>query len=489
MRYAISFVGLLGLGSLALYGCSSSSAGSADAGTDAPAAKADAGAETGPRPDGSTDAGSSTGPGSSCANAIAVDLSAETDGDLNAVGKSLFYTINVTAGDFLLLSASTAATADTAPGAVVDTAISVFDAAGTNLLANDDDAFPRYTTDAQFFYRAPATATLCVQVTDFDTWKGDTATLATDSTFKFFAGIISPDAEVVTFDKEPNDTTAAPQVGKLKAASSGVGGYSYLAGVLSGAADVDTYKFTVPTGAKSLNVTVPPIGAPLAKGASSYGSSMARFTATVKKLDGTAVAELLPPAGQVESMSDSLTAPVGEGDYYLVIGRPSGLAAGDNDFYATTIAFGAGNTPESEAANAHTNDTLAAAEALTMTADTANAKLKHGYILAYLPTGDVADNFSFAVGSGDSIAVACGAARNGSGLQSFKMELFVAGASKQSETEIATADLAWSSGKGASKAPVVASAAGTAVLQLTSGSASTTNTGKFYLCGVHVTSP
>ncbi len=488
MRYAISFVGLLGLGSLALYGCSSSNSGTPDAGTDAPAPKPDASADTGPRPDGGSEAGS-TGLGSSCANAIAVDLSAETDGDLNAVGKSIFYSVNVTAGDFLLISASTAATADTVAGAVVDTAISVFDATGAKLLANDDDAFPRYTTDAQFFYRAPATATLCMQVTDFDTWKGDPATLATDSTFKFFAGVISPDAEVVTFDTEPNDTTAAPQIGKLKAATTGVGAYTYLGGVLSSAADVDTYKFTVPTGAKSLNVTVPPIGAPLTKGVSSYGSTMARFTATVKKLDGTIVAELLPPAGQVESMSDSLTAPVDAGDYYLVIGRPTGVTAGANDFYATTIAFGAGNTPEAEAIAAHTNDTLAAAEALTMTADTANAKLKHGYILAHLPTGDAADNFSFAVANGDSVAVACGAARNGSGLQGFKMDLFVAGTSKQSETESATADLAWSSGKGASKAPVVASAAGTAVLQLTSGSASTTNTGRYYLCGVHVTSP
>ncbi len=490
MRHAITFVGLLSLGSLALYACGSTAAAPTDAGSDGATAKpeagVDAGADTGPIPEAGSDAGAS--PGSSCANPISVAMATDTPGVLDAVGKSIFYAVQVTAGDFLVMTAATAATPDTGTK-VVDTTIAVFDTAGTKLLANDDDAFPRYATDAQLFYRAATTTTLCVQVTDFDTWKGDMGKVAEDPNFKFSAGILNPSADSVTFDQEPNDTVSAPQSGKLKAFTTSTGAYTLLGGTLSSASDVDVYKFTVPTGAKSMDVTVPPIGAPVTKGKSSYGSSMARFTATVKKADGTIVAELAPPSGQVENMAESLTAPVGTGDYYLVISRPSSIAAVDNDFYATTVQFTTGNTPETETIGGHTNDTLAAPEALTMTVDKTNAKLKHGYILAYLPTGDVADNFSFSVANGDTVAVACGSARNGSGLQSFKAEIFVDGTSKQSETEVATANLAWSSGTGASKPAVTISAAATAVLQLTAGGVSTTNTGTYYLCGVHVTSP
>lgn len=424
-----------------------------------------------------------TNPGSLCASATPVAYSTAEFGAISTSGKAFLYAVKVTAGDFIVLSASTSATGD-----VVDTALSIYDTTGTTLLANNDDGYPRTTTDAVIFYRAPTTTTLCVRVTDFDTWKGTLSTVATDSNFTFYAAVVSSTLETVTLDQETNDTIAAPQTGKLKAFTSDVGGYTTLVGTIGTSSDVDVFKFTVPTSATSLTVNVPPIGAPLVAGEPSYGSTMARFAVTVKKADGTIVSELAPPIGQIEKMSDSLTVPVSAGDYYVILSRPGGVATGTNDFYAATLSFAKGNPTESEAYGAHTNDLIATPEAVTMTTDTANSKLKHGYLLGYLPAGDIADNFSFAVKSGDVVSIACGASRNGSGLQSFKVDLLVGGVSKQSEVESTTADVAWSSGAAASKAPLTIASAGTAVLQLSAGSRSVTNTGTYYLCGVHVTS-
>ncbi len=259
--------------------------------------------------------------------------------------------------------------------------------------------------------------------------------------------------------------------------------------MLASATDVDTFKFTLPTGAAAISVEVPPIGAPLAAASSSYGSTMERFTVTVKKTDGTVVAELAPPAGNIAKVGDSLSAPLSPGEYLLTVSRPAGLAAGANDFYATTVNFSTTNTAETETLGANTNDTLATAQNLALTAAAADPKRKSGYLLGFLPAGDAADSFQFAVGANDQVGLSCGAARNGSGLEGFKAELFVAGTSKQVETESVLADLSWSGGRGASKAPVTATAAGTAVLQLSATGRSARNTGSFYLCGVHVVSP
>jgi hypothetical protein len=479
----ISVVALSGIVAFGAYAC-----GSNDSASTTNTAPADAGKDSGSTP--VVDAGRDAGPveGSSCANAITADLGVEVTGSLDAEGQKVFYAVNVKAGDFLFLGASTAATVDTGEE-IVDTTISIFNADGSKLLASVDDAFPRITTDADMYYRAPADATLCVQVTDYGTWSGGTSTVAADANYTFFAGKIDPAAATVTFDAEPNDTNAAPQVGRLKAFTQSPGGYTHLMGVLSSATDVDTYKFTVPAGAKSISVAVPPVGAPLTPATSSYGSTMARFVVTVKKMDGTIVAELAPPAGNVEKMSDGLSAPVEAGDYLVTFSRPAGTAAGANDFYATTLDFGATNTPETEALGANTNDTLATAQALALTADATNAKIKDGYVLGFLPAGDVADSFSFPVAVNDSIALSCGSIRNGSGLEGVKVELFVGGVSKQAETETALADLAWSTSRFASKPAVTATSAGTAVVQVSATGRSATNTGVYFLCGVHTTAP
>jgi hypothetical protein len=468
-------IALFALGLASMYACSDKASDSPvvnnDAGRDGSVVKPDA-----PKPDEM---------GSSCSKAIVAELGVASDSAFTKEGQSIYFKVDVKAGDIVQISTDTAAVATASD--VVDTAVSVFDESGAKLLASVDDAYPRATTDSQLYYRSPADATLCVQVTDFDSWSGTAPKLAADSSFKFLAGVISSMFDFVTLDVEPNETPATAQKGVLKPYMMPPGAFTVLGGVLKDAADVDVYKFTVPTGATGLSVAIPPTGAPLAKGTSSFGSSMARFAATVKKLDGTIVGELVPPA-DAEKSSDSLTVPVVAGDYFVQISRPAGSAAGANDFYATLVSFGTSNPPEVETAGG-SNDTVATAEPLKVDADPMNAKLKRGFLQATLPEGDAADSFSFPVTNGDTVVIACGAGRNGSGLQSFKVDLLLDGVSKQSEVESTTADITWTEAKTASKAPVKITASGTAVLQLSAASRSTTNTGTYYLCGVYVTSP
>lgn len=494
MRNMFKLSGLLGviaLGALPVFACSSTTeTPTADASTTTDATVTE---DAGPKadaskPDGARDAGPPPGP--SCGEAVALAINTEAEATLTAVGQSIYYKVPIKGGDFMIVNAATAATDADERGDVVDTAINVYDTAGTKLLAAIDDSFPRTGTDATLVYRAPADTTICVQVTDFDTWSGKAAVLAKDSTFTLVVATFDPASAALNVDAEPNDTNATAQVGKTKPGTTAPAAYGFINGFLKDAADVDTFKFTVPAGATSMSLDVPPIGAPLTPGSSSYGSTMPRFTATVSKLDGTIVGQIVPPAGAVEKTSDSLSLPVEPGDYYLTIGRPAGLAAGANDFYATELYFGTGNPPEAEATMG-ANDTLATAEALAMTADPTVAKQTRGFIAGKLPVGDVADSFSFPVAVGDSVTLACGAGRNGSGLESFKVELFVNGTSAQSDTETATTDLYWSSvtGSGATKPAVVATAAGTAVVQFSAATRSATNTGAYYLCGVRVTKP
>lgn len=494
MRNILKLSGLFGVlacGALPIFACSSTpDPAPTDSGADAPVVTDDAGPKVdSSKPDGARDAGPPPGP--NCGAAVEVALNTESEQTFTSVGQSIYFKVPVKGGDFLIVTAGTEATDASERGDVVDTAINVYDTAGTKLLAAIDDSFPRAGTDATLIYRAPADTTICVQVTDFDTWSGKPAVLAKDSSFKFLTGTFDPNSTALNVDLEPNDTNATAQTGKTKAGTTPPSAFGFINGFLKDAADVDTFKFTVPAGATSLNLELPPIGAPLTPATSTYGSTMPRFTATVSKLDGTIVSQVVPPAGAMEKTPDSLSLPVEPGDYYLTIGRPAGVTAGANDFYATELFFGTGNPAEKETTQG-TNDTLATAEALALTADPTVPKQTRAFLAGKLPAGDVADSFSFPVAAGDSISLACGAGRNGSGLQDFKVELFVNGASVQSDTETATADLFWSSATGvttATKPAVVAAAAGTAVVQFSAATRSATNTGTYYLCGVRVTKP
>lgn len=472
----------------------------ADAGVDAGHTGGGAGGGTGGAVGGGTGGGTQdAGPtlGSSCTAPLPmVQGTTGVTGKINTAGKKLYYALPVTKDDFLVIA--TNANPNDDPDKL-DTAVTVYDATGATRLASDDDAFPRLSTDSELFFQAPATGTVCLKVEDWSTWAGQTPVARPNDTFKLTAGKLSPTAASVSFDTESNDLASNAQVGHLAAFNSIPGGFSTVAGSLSSAADVDVYKFTAPDGGTNLTVYFPPNGVPSAAGVNGYGSTLPRIAAQVTTVDGLTVLARLAPPSDVSKMSDSMSAVVSPGDVLVWVQRPSGQAAGSNDFYATSVEIGGDSPAEAEAANTSgTNDTAATAEALGQSVSSSDPKTKQSYILGFQPANDV-DYFSFQAGANDTVALACGSARSGSGLVGATFEILGSstasdggvadGSSLQSETETDSADVYWGDGSSASKAGLTITTAGTYFLKVTHASQDATNTGTFYRCGLYVTSP
>ncbi len=460
----------------------------ADAGVDAGHTGGGTGGGTGGSTGGGTGGTVDAGPtlGTSCAAPLPmVQGTTGVSGKINTAGKKLYYALPVTKDDFLLIATNANPNDDPAK---LDTAVSVYDATGNTLLASIDDSYPRISSDSEMFFKAPFTGTVCIKVEDWSTWAGQTAVAHPTDTFKLTAGRLDPNAATVTFDTEPNDMASNAQAGKLKAFSTIPGGFVNLAGALGSASDVDVYKFTVPDGGVNLTVYFPPNGVPAGAGKNGYGSTLPRFAARVTQMDGiTVLAKLAPPAGNVEAMSDALSAVVTPGDLLLWVERPAGLAAGANDFYATSVEATSDSPREAETTTG-ANDTTATAEALTLSVSVDNPKVKSGYILGHQPGSDV-DVFSFSAGAGDTVSLACGALRSGSGLVGATFEILSSTASLQTETETETADIYWGTGTTKSKPEVAISAAGTYYLKVSHVSQDGSNTGDYYRCGLYVTSP
>jgi hypothetical protein len=289
---------------------------------------------------------------------------------------------------------------------------------------------------------------------------------------------------VPLLDLEPNNTMPGQAL-----APDSSGGYR-LAGGLDVAGDVDVYTITVSSQQTRLSVSTPPIGEAAGPGVSTFGSTLRRFTATVQSSTGQVLGRLAPPTGAISSMATDLSVPVNSGTYRLVISRPAGLTVGANDFYATTVETPADSTAEGEGLGFHANDTTGTAELLFTVNQT--AKLTTSTWHGFLPAGDV-DTFyvpSILGVAGSTIEVSCGAARVGSGLSGFTVSVLGASANVlQTETEVATADLAWSAAPGASKPVVTLPATGTVYFKLSASSVSATNTGTYYRCAVSILNP
>jgi hypothetical protein len=428
--------------------------------------------------------GGSSGPhdaGQSCADPIPLTLGMLSPMEhIEVEGKRVFFTITLDAGAFLDIATKCN------PGdvsGVLDTAITLYDATGATELASDDDAFPRLSTDSELFYRTQAPQTLCMSVEDYSTWSGGTPMAHPNDTFRLTVSALAP-STVNNPDTEPNDDATSAQTGTIQTVSGGATGAARIYGGLDTMNDVDVYRFTMPSGAAQMQVWLPPNGDKPAPMVSTYGSTMQRFAMKVTTMDGTVVGALSPPPGFPTKMSAAAGIMVTPGTTYLLWIQRA-LPAGMNDFYASEVDFVTDNPPELEMLGASTNNTLAMAETLTLNAGA--PKTKDGFITGRLTPSDV-DFFSFTLGAGDSVVLACSSRRDGSGLTAPTFD-FVdgAGTSLQSETETDTADVLWD--MGGSKPAVVAPDAGTFALKVSATGQDSVNTGNFYRCGLHVTSP
>ena len=232
----------------------------------------------------------------------------------------------------------------------------------------------------------------------------------------------------------------------------------------STATDVDVYKFTVPAGFETVGVDLQPLGVPTGPGTNGYGSGIGRVAVKVMQIDGTVIGAWNTSSTGYATAPDNITVPVTAGtDIVISIERPTGSTATANDFYLAFVDFSTDNPREMADA---TNNALATPEALALTVDTTDPKIKRGFMLGTIGTADV-DFWSVPVTANDVVSVACGALRTGSGLTATYELEDATGAALQTETESATADIYWGTGTSASKTPVSAATTGYLIFKVT----------------------
>lgn len=430
---------------------------------------------------GGTGGGSQPG-GTSCADAILITQAIVT-GKIDVAGKRVFYQFPGTQGAYMSIST------ETDNGATLDTTITLFDETGATKLASVDDAYPRVSTDSLLYYRVPADAMYCLVVEDFSTWHGDAPEAHPNDEYTLILGALKgypADGGVppagANPDKEPNNTAQTAQAGTVQTPSATLGN-SRVYGMLDSQGDVDMYKFTAPIDGGMVWVTLPPNGVPSGQGVSGYGSGLSAYTVRVMTTGGSVLGEWQSTTANIATSPPDFQVPA-YGDIVVSVERPTGHTATSNDFYVTDLYF----IPDSALEAAGSNDTQGTAQALVLETDTANAKHKFALFRGNIsPISDV-DQFSFTAGAGDFIGLSCGAARSGSGLVGATFNISNAGGSLQSETETLTADVTWANAPTASKQAITATG-GTYYVKVNASSQSATNTGNYYRCGVHVTTP
>jgi hypothetical protein len=431
---------------------------------------------------GRTDAGVDAGVmmGTSCANAIPVAYGDTKMGTIDTAGKKIFYKFSADAGEFIEIAT------DSNPddlSDVLDTAVTVYNATGATVLASIDDAYPRISTDTDLYFQIPSAGDYCFSVEDWSSWAGEPPVARPADPFTVGLDRVSPTAALNTFDAEPNDMTTAPQTGKVAMGTMFAFGRVY--GKLDSATDVDVYKFTIPATTSQISIDFAPLGVPAGAGDNGYGSGLERISVSVLATDGTVLGRWLTSTGTITTTPDSIGVPA-SGDVLVKIERPAGSTATGNDFYVAAVSMTTDNPAETADT---TNDVAATPEVIALTVDPMDAKRKSGFILGTIGTATDVDHYSIAVSANDTVSMACGALRTGSGLTATYAVLDSAGTTTlQTETESPTRDIYWGTGTSASKGPVTATAAGN-VLMKVSGTLDATNTGKWYRCGIFVVTP
>lgn len=425
--------------------------------------------------------------GSSCATPIMQMPTGNTiSAFFNTAGKKIHYRVPVTAGDFLSISTS----ANPADELNIDPTVSVYNEAGTMLLATIDDAFPRSSTDAQLFYRTPTTGNVCVVVMDFATWAGMGTSTTHAEDIKLRIGKLNSMAMINNEDTGSNDTAAMAQVGKIFPIAMTSGGIANVYGMLESAADVDVYKFTVPATAGTFGVSTMPVNTTSnALGTNSYGSSLSHVNLKITDITGNTVLGQLSIPTNVDEQPDSISVPAAPSSEVLLwIERPAGVAAGANDFYAVLVDTFGDNPPETMDS---ANNVEATAEPLAFTVDTTNVKLRRAFITGTMSSATDVDIYSLPAGVGDQLSLLCLAHRTGSGLRGATFAIASDGGTIQEETETQTADVQWFTGTGGngSRPSVTFTDAGTYFFRVKTTSIDTTNTSAFYRCGMSVLSP
>ncbi len=408
-------------------------------------------------------------------------------GTINPASDKDFFKFTTTADGWYIIY--TDANPDDDP-AKVDTVLRLWDETGATKIGEDDDAFPRASTDSEMYFHAPAATTYCLELLEFSDWSGGTP--EGDPGFTYATGAVPIDFgnaphDHINKDTEPNDSTGSPQALALATGTSGQV-YAYVAGMFDGTgADVDVFSFSTVLGTVSSQLYfVPPAANP------SFGSTKLPGEVTLLNDSGGVLGKLNYADG-----SDGMSIPLDASTaYYLSVSWPDTTHTANDFYFMKFFTSDADNEQEQNyPSETGTNDILANAEAPNGQVD---GQYTRYFVMGTGSATDV-DYWGFTANLGHTVNLACGAVRSGSGLLGLTVTLVDSsdavvqntGSNNATEVETATDDIYWTGlyPDYGSMHAVEIDTTGTYYLKVEATGQDTGVLTSFYRCGIHVAAP
>lgn len=311
----------------------------------------------------------------------------------------------------------------------IDSVLTIYDS-NMAQIAQNDDRFPRTTTDSELFTILPADGTYYIKVEEFceSTLSGgmcpsDYFDNILYNQYVVFGIPLAADMGNIPEGPEPNDTgaTATPLTYAPVPMMAGSYYLSLAFGTLTPNTDSDWFKFTPPADVMldpdqrlSIDFVNPP-------GTIDGNGSDVKVGVVqiIDSADMSVYAQLdFTNEPSDPNRTDMSGVPVIAGhDYFLKVPFGAKAANGQGAFYFMEHGIGGGNPVEAQEL---TNNLPATPEVLQIPA------MSTGYFVeGDIAAGDL-DHFKVATNGQPSLAVACGAQRSGSGLRNLKAEVLKA---------------------------------------------------------------
>lgn len=336
--------------------------------------------------------------------AITADATDDPTGEIAPAADKDFYSFEGTAGTWMGISTTANPDDD---DTLVDTVITLYDSTRTQI-AENDDAFPRLSTDSELLFRVPATGTYYIEVRDFSDWHADPEVEShPGEPYSLSLFTIDTAGTVVAEDAETGNDAASATAAKF--GTSGTSGA--IVGTFADASDVDVFSVQITDTASHI------FGVQLMPGGDTgNGSSSSVAPMWITDSAGETVISRFATVGLSEFQPS-----LAPGSYLLWLQHPA-TAAGANDFYVIKHYIGTENDPEAEL-DAGTNDTIATAEPLVLMARTDVPTTRNAFIISQLSAVSDVDVYSFVVEAGEQAGISCGAETSGSGVRGLHIEL------------------------------------------------------------------
>ncbi len=399
------------------------------------------------------------------------------EGVINPAGDTDFFKVTV-ASDDSWIRIGTDANSEDDPD-LINTVITLFDADGTNQLAQNLYDYPYNGDDSDMVVHIKKAGDYCLKVEDYSTYKeGETPEGGYTFTYRVFWVPIDFDLYAYyNLDKEPNDAVGQAQA--ITTYSEDVDKYwtSNVAGHFDTGSDVDVYSFKTPIGATMGYVYFPWGGT---------GSTSTPGMVRLLDANGDTVGEL----DQEGSARQILVHVDGDATYHLQVNRQKDSSLGEHDFYFLKLRMTDSQNPQEIEPN---NDSVTASVAMGKT-NSSNPKLFSYYVGGELDGGSngvwAADEdwWSFEADQGKDINLSCKSVRYGTGLIAPEFAIVDANLMVlQSEKEKSTDNLYWSNtSSSASKKAVKVATSGTHYLRIIASDKNAAVSATNYQCGIHV---